>query len=105
MKIFTSSVANAIPLQFISERSTLGIGLLTMFISGFCNIFGIPNGLYSKKMQKAEENAMKELSKIAASIGADGIMDVRCEICNLSVLVYGTAYKMPIKFDAQTDIA
>ena len=66
-----------------------------MFIGGFCEIFGIPHGLYSKKMEKAQENAMAGLEKQAASLGADGVMDVRCEIHGLSILVYGTAFKMP----------
>lgn len=95
MKIFTSSIPNAIPIQFVSERATYGTGFLTIFISGFCEFFGIPNGLFSKKMQRAEANAMQALEKAANKLGADGIMDVRCEIHNLSILVYGTAYKLP----------
>ena len=87
---------NAIPLRFVSERSTYGTGFLTLWISVFCEFLGIPNGLYSRKMQKAEKNAMEGLAKIANSIGADGVMDVHCEIHGLSILVYGTAYKMPV---------
>ena len=95
MKIFASSIPDAIPIQFVSERSTYGTGFLTLFISGFCELFGLPNGMYSKKMQKAERNAMQALEKVANQLGADGIMDVRCEIHNLSILVYGTAYRLP----------
>ncbi len=99
MKIFTSSIPNAIPIQFVSERSTYGTGFITLFISGFCEIFGIPNGLFSKKMQRAEANVMQSLEKIVKQLGADGIMDVRCEIHHLSILVYGTAYRLPTQND------
>jgi uncharacterized protein YbjQ (UPF0145 family) len=95
MKIITGSIPDAIPIKFVSERSTYGTGFFTLFVSTFCEFFGIPNGLYSKKMQKAEAHAMRSLENLAASIGADGVMDVRCEIHSLSILVYGTAYKLP----------
>ena len=101
MKIITGSMPNAIPLQYVSERSTYGTGCLTLFISGFCEFLGIPNGLYSKKMQKAENRALAGLAVSAASMGADGVMDVHCEIHGLSILVYGTAYKykMPVNVE------
>ena len=95
MALYTSSIPNAIPMQIVTERSTYGTGFGTLFVSGFCEFFGIPNGLYSKKMAKAEARAMKSLGQKAANMGADGVMDVRCEIHGLSILVYGTAFKMP----------
>jgi uncharacterized protein YbjQ (UPF0145 family) len=95
MNIFTSTIPNAIPIQFVSERSTYGTGFFTLFVSTFCEFFGLPNGLYSSKMERAEENAMKALLERAEEVGADGVMDVRCEIHGLSILVYGTAYMIP----------
>ena len=96
MALYTSSIPNAIPMQIVTERSTYGTGFLTLFLSGFCEFFGIPNGLYSRKMEKAESRAMKSLNDKATRIGADGVMDVRCEIHGLSILVYGTAFKFHV---------
>jgi uncharacterized protein YbjQ (UPF0145 family) len=95
MKIITSNLPDMMPIGFVSSRSTYGTGLLTMFIGTFCEFFGIPYGMYSKKMEKAENRAMEALEKKAESLGADGVMDVRCEIHALSIMVYGTAYKLP----------
>lgn len=97
MNVFTSSIPNAVPVKMVSERSTYGTGFLTLFVSGFCEFFGIPNGLYSKKMMKAEERAVRSLTNQATMLGADGVMDVRYEIHGLSILVYGTAYKLSVQ--------
>ena len=97
MKIVTSNLPNVIPLGFVSDRSTYGTGILTLFIGGFCEFFGIPHGMYSKKMKKAQDNAMEGLARQASKLGADGVMDVRCEIHGLSILVYGTAFQIPME--------
>ena len=47
-----------------------------------------------EKLKKAETLAMEELTANAKALGADGVMDVRCQIDGLSFLVSGTAYKL-----------
>lgn len=48
-------------MQFRLNIYRTDLRILTRFISSFCDFFGIPNGMYSKKMQRAEANAIKGL--------------------------------------------
>ena len=93
MELHTISFPDVTPLKFVTAKATYGIGFLTAFVGGFCALFGIPNNMYTEKIKKAEALAMKELETNAKSIGADGVMDVRCQIDGLSFLITGTAYK------------
>ena len=93
MKIYTCTIANAVPLEYVSERSSYGLGFGSAFVGFFCELFGMRNGPYSKKMQKAEACAIEALQERAQRIGADGVMDVRCETNRLCVMVYGTAFR------------
>lgn len=94
MKIYSVSLPDAIPVKFITGKANYGIGFLTAFVGSFCSFFGMSNGLYKQKIQKAEGLAMEELIANAKAVGADGVMDVRCQIDGLSFLVSGTAYKL-----------
>ena len=93
MEIYTISLDNVTPVKLVTAKATYGIGFLTYFVGGFCALFGIPYNMYSNKIKKAETLAMQELERSVESIGADGVMDVRCQIDGLSFLVVGTAYK------------
>ena len=94
MKFYSIVVPNVIPVQLVTAKATYGIGFLTAFVSGFCSLFGIPNTMFAGKLKKAEVLAMEELEEKAQSLGADGVMDVHCQIDGLSFLVCGTAYKL-----------
>ena len=94
MELHTISFPDVTPLKFVTAKATYGIGFLTAFVGGFCALFGIPNNMYTEKIKKAEALAMEELEANAKSIGADGVMDVRCQIVGLSFLAFGTAYKL-----------
>ena len=93
MELHTISFSDVTPLKLVTAKATYGIGFLTAFVGGFCAFFGIPNNMYSKKIKKAETLAMQELERNVKLIGADGVMDVRCQIDGLSFLITGTAYK------------
>lgn len=93
MELYTISLPDVTPLKLVTAKATYGIGFLTSFVSGFCALFGIQNDMYTEKIKKAETLAMQELERNVKSIGADGVMDVRCQIDGLSFLITGTAYK------------
>ncbi len=93
MELYTISLPDVTPLKLVTAKATYGIGFLTYFVSGFCALFGIQNDMYTEKIKKAETLAMQELERNVKSIGADGVMDVRCQIDGLSFLITGTAYK------------
>jgi uncharacterized protein YbjQ (UPF0145 family) len=93
MDIYSITLSNVIPLKLVTARATYGIGFLTSIVSGICAIFGIRNSLLDKKLEKAEAQAMSELTSDAQKAGAIGIMDFRCQISGLSVVVSGTAYQ------------
>ena len=97
MDFYSISLPNVTPVKLVTAKATYGIGFLTAFVGGFCSLFGIPNNLFAKKLKKAEALAMEELTANAKAIGADGVMDVRCQIDGLSFLVSGTAYKASSK--------
>ena len=94
MKIYSVSLPGVTPIKLVTGKANCGIGCLTAFVGSLCSFFGVFNGLYTQKMQKAENIAMEELIANAHAIGADGVMDVRCQIDGLSCLVSGTAYKL-----------
>ena len=93
MELHTISLPDVTPLKLVTAKATYGIGFLTAFVGGFCALFGIPNNMYTEKIKKAESLAIQELETNVKSIGADGVMDVRCQVDGLSFLITGTAYK------------
>lgn len=93
MDFYSISLSNVTPVKLVTAKATYGIGFLTAFVGGFCSLFGIPNNMFTQKLKKAETLAMEELTVNAKAVGADGVMDVRCQIDGLSFLVSGTAYK------------
>lgn len=93
MDFYSISLSNVTPVKLVTAKATYGIGFLTAFVGGFCSLFGIPNNMFTQKLKKAETLAMEELTVNAKAVGADGVMDVRCQIDGLSFLVCGTAYK------------
>ena len=104
MEIYTISLDNVIPVKLVTAKASYGIGFLTFFVGGFCALFGIQNDMYTEKIKKAEALAMQQLEKNVKSIGADGVMDVHCQIDSLSFLVYGTAYKWSNEEKAKCEI-
>ena len=103
MDFYSISLSNVTPVKLVTAKATYGIGFLTAFVGGFCSLFGIPNNMFAKKLKKAEALAMEELTANAKAIGADGVMDVRCQIDGLSFLVSGTAYKLSPKEKAKRE--
>ena len=93
MEIYTILLDNVTPVKLVTAKASYGIGFLTSFVGVFCALFGMSNNMYSEKIKKAETLAMQELETTIKSIGADGVMDVRCQIDGLSFLITGTAYK------------
>lgn len=93
MELYTISLPDVTSLKLVTAKATYGIGFLTSFVGGFCALFGIPNNMYTEKIKKAEALAMQELEANVKSMGADGVMDVRCQIDGLTFMVSGTAYK------------
>ena len=59
----------------------------------FCEFFGVTCDMYTNKLDKAEDKATEYLMLYAKDIGADGVMDVRCQIDGLTFFICGTAYK------------
>ncbi len=94
MKCLTVSLPDVTPIQMITAKASYGVGFLTAFVGSFCSLFGIQNDLYADKLEKVEALAMKSLLSPAQALGADGVMDVRCQIDGLSFLVSGTAYTL-----------
>ena len=47
---------------------------------------------------------MEELTANAKAVGADGVMDVRCQIDGLSFFASGTAYKLPTEERAKHQV-
>ena len=97
MELHTISLPDVTPLKLVTAKATYGIGFLTAFVGGFCALFGIPNNMYTEKIKKAEALAIQELETNVKSIGADGVMDVRCQIDGLTFMISGTAYKWSAK--------
>jgi uncharacterized protein YbjQ (UPF0145 family) len=93
MDFYSISLSNVTPVKLVTAKANYGIGFLTAFVGIFCSLFGIPNDMFTQKLKKAETLAMEELIVNAKAVGADGVMDVRCQIDGLSFLVCGTAYK------------
>ena len=50
--------------------------------------------MLANKVIKAKESAVQKLILSANSIKADGIMNLRFEFSKMTVMVYGTAYKL-----------
>ena len=97
MDFYSISLSNVTPVKLVTAKANYGIGFLTAFVGSFCSLFGIPNNMFTQKLKKAETLAMEELTANAKAVGADGVMDVRCQIDGLSFLVCGTAYKLSPK--------
>ena len=95
MKIYSITLPNVTPIKLVTAKATYGIGFLTLVVTGFCTLFGIPIGKFDNKLEKAESLAMEKLQLSAKAVGADGIMDVHCQVSGLTVSVYGTAFEIP----------
>ena len=85
MKLYTNTLADVIPLKMLTASATYGMGFLTSVVKVFCEFLGIKCDMYTNKLDKAEDKAK--------DIGADGVMDVRCQIDGLTFFICGTAYK------------
>lgn len=90
---YTYTVKNVTSIRTLTASVTYGTGLLTAIAMTFCNLFGIKCNMYNKKLRRAEADAMGELIEQAKLVGADGVMNIHCQIDGLTFLVYGTAYK------------
>lgn len=93
MKLYTNTLPDVIPLKMLTASATYGMGFLTSVVKVFCEFFGIKCDMYTNKLDKAEDKATEYLMLYAKDIGADGVMDVRCQIDGLTFFICGTAYK------------
>lgn len=93
MKLYTNTLPNVTPIKMLTASATYGTGLLTAIIKAFCELFGTKCDMYTNKLDKAEDKATEYLKLYAEDIGADGIMEVRCQIDGLTFFICGTAYK------------
>ena len=93
MKLYTNTLENVTPIKMLTATTTYGIGLFTAIVRWFCELFGIKCDMYTNKLDKAEAEATEYLKLYAKDIGADGVMDVRCQIDGLTFFICGTAYK------------
>ena len=93
MKLYTNTLENVTPIKMLTATATYGKGFLTSIVKVFCELFGTKCDMYTNKLDKAEDKATEYLKLYAKDIGADGIMDVRCQIDGLTFFICGTAYK------------
>lgn len=93
MKLYTNTLPDVIPLKMLTASATYGMGFLTSVVKVFCEFFGVKCDMYTNKLDKAEDKATEYLMLYAKDIGADGVMDVRCQIDGLTFFICGTAYK------------
>ena len=93
MKLYTNTLPDVIPLKMLTASATYGMGFLTSIVKVFCEFFGVKCDMYTNKLDKAEDKATEYLMLYAKDIGADGVMDVRCQIDGLTFFICGTAYK------------
>ncbi len=93
MKITPAYIRDVKELKTVTASATMGVGFLTSVCFFFCNIFGIECKMYAKKIEKAKSLAANALVKKAQSIKeASGIMNIRMEICETTIFMYGIIY-------------
>ncbi len=92
MNFSFAHIDNVKHIKMISASSTYGVGFLTAFANGFCNVFGFECKMYDKKIEKAKASAAQKLIEKAAGAGATGVMDVQFQITGTTVFMYGIAY-------------
>ena len=97
MKLYTNTLENVTPIKMLTATATYGTGFLTSVVKFFCELFGLKCDMYTNKLDKAEDTATEYLRLYAKDIGADGVMDVRCQIDGLTFFICGTAYKEKIQ--------
>ena len=97
MKLYTNTLPDVVPLKMLTASATYGMGFLTSIVKVFCEFFGVKCDMYTNKLDKAEDKATEYLMRYAKDIGADGVMDVRCQIDGLTFFICGTAYKEKIQ--------
>ena len=93
MKLYTNTLENVTPIKMLTASATYGIGFLTLIVKAVCDFLGCKCDMYTNKLDKAEDTATEYLTLYAKDIGADGVMDVRCQIDGLTFFICGTAFK------------
>lgn len=93
MKLYTSTLPNVTPIKMLTSSATYGMGFFTAIVKAFCELFGMKCDMYTNKLDKAEDAATNYLKRYAQDIGADGVMEVRCQVDGLTFFICGTAYK------------
>lgn len=94
MKITTVRPDNVIDCGEVSAVSAYGIGFFTGLLFSFANLLGIHSGFLSKKITHAKDRARNDMIAQATALQADGVMDVKYQLSGLSVLAYGTAFRL-----------
>ena len=93
MNFTSETVENVTSIKMLTSHATYGIGLFTAIATSFEMLFGAKCNMFDDKIEKAKNEAAKELIKKAEKAGATGIMDVRIQIFGLTVFMTGIAYK------------
>ena len=93
MKLYTVTLSNVTPIKMLTASATYGTGFMASLALYCSNLFGTKCDRYTNKLDQAEDMATEYLRRYAEDIGADGVMDVRCQIEGLTFFICGTAYK------------
>jgi uncharacterized protein YbjQ (UPF0145 family) len=88
-------------LGVINAQSIIGANIFKDFLGGLRDVFGGRSKTYEKVLEEAKEDALRELSQKAQSLGANGILGVDLDFetigsgaSMLMVIATGTAVRI-----------
>jgi uncharacterized protein YbjQ (UPF0145 family) len=103
MIITTTSVIEGKPVQeylgIINAQSIIGANIFKDIFAGLRDVFGGRSKTYERVLEEAKEDALRELTQKAQSMGANGILAVDLDFetvggSMLMVIATGTAVKI-----------
>lgn len=105
MIITTTNTVEGRPVQeymgVINAQSIIGANIFKDFLGGLRDVFGGRSKTYEKVLEEAKEDALRELSQKAQSMGANAILGVDLDFetvggsgSMLMVIATGTAVKI-----------
>jgi uncharacterized protein YbjQ (UPF0145 family) len=105
MIITTTSVIEGRPVQqylgVINAQSIIGANIFKDFLGGLRDVFGGRSKTYERVLEEAKEDALRELSQKAQTMGANAILGVDLDFetvggsgSMLMVIATGTAVKI-----------
>ena len=93
MKLTTVTLYDVKDLGEVSGVCIYGIGLFSALCYLLCSIIGKNSIFVGRKLERAKDKAVKEMTFYAQELGADGVMNLTYQLSGLSVMVYGTAFQ------------